>query len=141
MCIRDRLSTGKSTAWSVHAIEHELSAYYDITHGIGLAILTPRFLNHILSEETVDMIRDFGINVFNIAPSDDKMNDAKKAISYLHAFFEQDMCIPMTLGEVGIDDEKLEIMAEAAARHAGGTIKGVVELTKDDVLEIYKACL
>ena len=47
------------------------------------------------------------------------MNDAKKAIAYLHAFFEQDMCIPMTLGEVGIDDEKLEVMAEAAARHAG----------------------
>ena len=98
-------------------------------------------MNHILSEETVDMIRDFGINVFNITPSDNKMNDAKKAIAYLHAFFEQDMCIPMTLGEVGIDDEKLEVMAEAAARHAGGTIKGVVELTKDDVLEIYKACL
>ena len=122
-------------------MEHELSAYYDITHGIGLAILTPRFLNHILSEETVDMIRDFGINVFNITPSDNKMNDAKKAIAYLHTFFEQDMCIPMTLGEVGIDDKKLEAMAEAAARHAGGTIKGVVELTKDDVLEIYKACL
>ena len=122
-------------------MEHELSAYYDITHGIGLAILTPRLLNHILSEETVDMIRDFGINVFNITPSDEKMNDAKKAIAYLHAFFEQDMCIPMTLGEVGIDDKKLEVMAEAAARHAGGTIRGVVELTKDDVLEIYKACL
>ena len=139
--INGLLSTGKSTAWSVHAMEHELSAYYDITHGIGLAILTPRFLNHILSDKTVDMIRDFGINVFNITPSDNKMNDAKKAIAYLHAFFEQDMCIPMTLGEVGIDDEKLEIMAEAAARHAGGTIRGVVELTRDDVLEIYKASL
>mgnify|MGYP001133232009 CR=1 FL=1 len=56
-------------------------------------------------------------------------------------FFEDDMNIPMTLGEVGIDDEKLEEMAEAAARHAGGSIKGVVELTKDDILEIYKASL
>ncbi|WP_277222097.1 iron-containing alcohol dehydrogenase [Peptoniphilus vaginalis] len=139
--INGLLSTGKSTGWSVHAMEHELSAYYDITHGIGLAILTPRFLKHILNEKTVDMIRDFGINVFNMIASDDKMKDAKKAIGYLHAFFEQDMCIPMTLGEVGIDDEKLEVMAEAAARHAGGTIKGVVELTKEDVLEIYKASL
>lgn len=139
--INGLLSTGKSTGWSVHAMEHELSAFYDITHGIGLAILTPRFLNHILNEETVDMIRDFGINVFNMVVTDDKMKDAKKAIGYLHAFFEQDMCIPMTLGEVGIDDEKLEVMAEAATRHAGGTIKGVVELTKDDVLEIYKASL
>ncbi len=73
--------------------------------------------------------------------SDDKMNDAKKAIATLHMFFEDDMNIPMTLGEVGIDDEKLEEMAEAAVRHAGGSIKGVVELNKDDVLEIYKASL
>ncbi len=139
--INGLLSTGKATGWSVHAMEHELSAYYDITHGIGLAILTPRFLNHILNDDTVDMIRDFGINVFGIKASDDKFNDAKKAIARLHMFFEDDMNIPMTLGEVGIDDEKLEVMAEAAARHAGGSIKGVVELRKEDILEIYKASL
>lgn len=139
--INGLLSTGKATGWSVHAMEHELSAYYDITHGIGLAILTPRFLNHILNDDTVDMIRDFGINVFGIKASDDKFNDAKKAIARLHIFFEDDMNIPMTLGEVGIDDEKLEVMAEAAARHAGGSIKGVVELKKEDILEIYKASL
>lgn len=139
--INGLLSTGKATGWSVHAMEHELSAYYDITHGIGLAILTPRFLNHILNDDTVDMIRDFGINVFGIKASDDKFNDAKKAIARLHMFFEDDMNIPMTLGEVGIDDEKLEVMAEAAARHAGGSIKGVIELKKEDILEIYKASL
>lgn len=32
---------GKPGTWAVHAIEHELSAYYDLTHGIGLAILIP----------------------------------------------------------------------------------------------------
>lgn len=139
--INGLLSTGKATPWSVHPMEHELSAFYDITHGIGLAILTPRFLNYILNEDTVDMIRDFGVNVFGVKPSEDKFNDAKKAIANLHKFFEQDMNIPMTLGEVGIDDKKLEEMAEAASRHSGGSIKGVVELKKDDILEIYKASL
>ena len=33
---------GKQQAWSCHPMEHELSAIYDITHGLGLAILTPR---------------------------------------------------------------------------------------------------
>ena len=139
--INGLLSTGKETPWSVHPMEHELSAFYDITHGIGLAILTPRFLNHILSDETVDMIRAFGINVFGIKETENKFNDAKRAISALHMFFEQDMMIPMTLGEVGIDDEKLEEMADRAAKHAGGSIKGVVELKKEDILEIYKASL
>ena len=35
---------GKQQAWSCHPMEHELSAIYDITHGLGLAILTPRWL-------------------------------------------------------------------------------------------------
>lgn len=30
---------GKRQAWSCHPMEHELSAVYDITHGLGLAIL------------------------------------------------------------------------------------------------------
>jgi len=34
--------------WPCHAIEHELSAFYDITHGVGLAILTPRWMRFIL---------------------------------------------------------------------------------------------
>lgn len=32
-------------------MEHELSAYYDITHGVGLAILTPRWMRHILAKD------------------------------------------------------------------------------------------
>lgn len=139
--INGLLDTGKETPWSVHAMEHELSAFYDLTHGIGLAILTPRFLSYILNEETVDMIRNFGVNVFGINKTEDKFRDARNAIGALHMFFEQDMMIPMTLKEVGIDDKHLEEMAEKAAKHAGGSIRGVVELNKDDILNIYKASL
>ncbi|MGI5948998.1 iron-containing alcohol dehydrogenase [Peptoniphilus sp.] len=139
--INGLVKTGKDTNWSVHPMEHELSAFYDLTHGIGLAILTPRFLSYILDDDTVDMIRDFGINVFGIKPSDDKFQDAKKAIGALHAFFEQELHVPMTLEEVGIDDEHLEEMAKRAAENAGGSIKGVKELKEEDILEIYKASL
>ena len=49
--------SGKKGSWSCHPMEHELSAYYDITHGIGLAILTPRWLAHILNADTVEKNR------------------------------------------------------------------------------------
>ena len=49
------LSLGNSASgWPCHAIEHALSAYYDITHGEGLAIITPRWMKHILSDRTLD---------------------------------------------------------------------------------------
>ncbi len=47
-------------------MEHELSAYYDITHGLGLAILTPRRMEYTLDETTVSKFYQFGCNVFGI---------------------------------------------------------------------------
>ena len=39
--INDMLKLGHMTQWSVHPMEHPLSAFYSVTHGEGLAILTP----------------------------------------------------------------------------------------------------
>ena len=47
---------GCSPAWCVHPMEHELSAFYDITHGEGLAILTPAWMEHILNDDTLPML-------------------------------------------------------------------------------------
>ena len=65
------VSCGKSGAWTCHAIEHELSAYYDITHGVGLAIITPRWMRYILSDATVEKFAEYGRNVWGIDEADD----------------------------------------------------------------------
>ena len=57
------------SGWPCHGIEHALSAYYDITHGEGLAIITPRWMRFILSDKTVDRFVKYGVNVFGIDPS------------------------------------------------------------------------
>ena len=41
----------KGCAWSVHPIEHVISAYYDITHGVGLAVLTLAWMSYVLSDK------------------------------------------------------------------------------------------
>lgn len=50
--INDFIDSGHAVSWTCHGIEHELSAHYDITHGLGLAILTPAFLTYVLDETT-----------------------------------------------------------------------------------------
>ena len=137
--INGLLSTGKGQAWSVHPMEHELSAFYDITHGVGLAILTPRWLRHVLSAKTASKIARFGRRVFDIRSEDD-VDAANEAIDALYDFFVS-MGIPMTLKEVGIGEEHLAEMAKACADHVGGVIRGFVDLHEDDILAIYKACL
>lgn len=140
--INGLLEAGKATAWSVHPMEHELSAFYDITHGTGLAILTPHWLRHTLNDNTVHKIAAYGINVWNLPANSNEYETAKNAIDKTSAFFAS-LGIPMTLHEVGIGEERLEEMAEAAIRHRGrdGRIRGFQSLTAADILTIYKAAL
>lgn len=127
---------GNDVASSVHPMEHQLSAYYDITHGVGLAILTPNWMKYVLSDQTVDKFAEYGINVWGIDPSLDQYAIANSAIDKTKNFFAS-LGIPATLAEVGIGEEHFEAMATKAA--ALGLLKAFSPLTKDDVLAILKA--
>lgn len=132
-------STGKSFMWSCHYIEHELSAHYDITHGAGLAMLTPKWMRYILSDKTVDKFCDYAVNVWGFAREDDKMALANKGIDATEEFFKS-IGLPSTLGEFGIDDAKFAQMAENAVKV--GCLQGAyVPLLEEDVINILKMCL
>lgn len=127
------------SGWPCHGIEHALSAYYDITHGEGLAIITPRWMRHILSERTLDRFVKYGINVFSIDASLPKQEIAEKAIDATYAFFES-INIPMHLREVGIDDSRLDEMAHHIAVNEG-LENAYAPLTEQDIKEILVASL
>lgn len=129
------LALGNSySGWPCHGIEHALSAYYDITHGEGLAIITPRWMRHILSKRTMDRFVKYGINVFGIDPTLPKQEIAGKAIDATYEFFES-INIPMHLREVGIDDSRIDEMAHHIATNEG-LDKAYVPLTEQDIKEI-----
>lgn len=129
------LALGNSySGWPCHGIEHALSAYYDITHGEGLAIITPRWMRHILSEKTMDRFVKYGINVFGIDPTLPKQEIAGKAIDATYEFFES-INIPMHLREVGIDESRIDEMAHHIAVNEG-LDKAYAPLTEQDIKEI-----
>ena len=134
------LSLGNSpSGWPCHGIEHALSAYYDITHGEGLAIITPRWMKHILNEKTIDRFVKYGINVFGIDASLPKQEIAEKAIDATYKFFES-INIPMHLREVGIDDSRIDEMAHHIAVNEG-LEHAYAPLTEQDIKEILVASL
>lgn len=137
MAINGILSDGAEVAWCVHPMEHELSAFYDITHGEGLAILTPHWMEFALNETTAKKFADYGRNVWNLPMAEDNMETARKAINCTRKFFK-DMGLPSTLTEVGIDETYFDIMAEKAAAGCKGSF---VELTKEDIVHIYENAL
>ena len=130
---------GKGGAWSVHPIEHELSAFYDITHGVGLAILTPAWMKHVLSDETAGRFAMYARNVWDVSQEDD-MTAAKAGILRTQRFFRE-LGMPGKLSEVGIDDSKLSEMAAEAIRTSGLSTRAYVKLSASDVERIYRECL
>ena len=134
------LSLGNSpSGWPCHGIEHALSAYYDITHGEGLAIITPRWMRHILNEKTLDRFVKYGINVFGIDATLPKREIAEKAIEETYRFFES-INIPMHLREVGIDDSRIDEMAHHIAVNEG-LENAYAPLSEQDIKEILLASL
>lgn len=135
--INNLIQLGKNVAWSVHPMEHELSAYYDITHGIGLAILTPHWMEYVLDETSVEKFKEYGIRVWNIDSCLPAMKIAKLSIQKTRDFFA-DLGIPMFLRDVGIDETHFLVMAEKASISMKYAYR---PLTKDDIVQIFKNSL
>lgn len=138
--INDFIANSSKAAWTVHPIEHELSAFYDITHGLGLAILTPRWMEYVLSEKTVHKFYDLGVNVFDIDKNLDQMEVAKKAIEKTKEFFFETLGLDSNLEKIDIDEKYFDQMSKKACGK-NGKINGFVELHPEDVKKIYQMCL
>ncbi len=127
--------------WPMHALEHALSAFYDITHGEGLAILAPHWMRHILSDRTAPRLARYGINVLGVSPSLPVRETAEEAIARTHDLFAS-LGIPMRLRDVGIDASRLPEMARHVAQNEGLDSPSVyVPLSEADILAIFQAAL
>jgi len=133
------INGGKQQAWSCHPMEHELSAIYDITHGLGLAILTPRWLTYCLDESTVSKYYQFGVNVWGIDAALPQMEVAQKAIEKTGEFLSKTLELKSTLTEIDIDDKHFAVMAEKAVK--GGLAYAFKPLSMEDVVKIFEMCL
>lgn len=121
----------KKHRWTCHAMEHELSAFYDITHGLGLAIVTPSWMEYVLDKSTEDKFSILGERVFGV-------KTAKETIEKFKDFFYNTLGLPDKLSKVGIDDTNFKLMAGKACR--GKVLKGFTELDEEDIEKIFYMC-
>lgn len=133
---------GLAQATVCHKLEHELSAFYDVTHGHGLAILIPHYLEYGLNEKTAWQIRRLGVNVFHVDPALPEMEGAKAAIEALKTFFFRDLGLASRLSDLGIDEKNIPLMAKkACSAGKNGVLSGLYDLTEADAAEIYRRSL
>lgn len=132
------LAAGKQTDWVTHMIEHELSAYYDLNHGIGLAILFPNWMKHVAEDQRYWKFRDYAVNVWDLSPALSDEELCKTSIKKTREFFNS-LNLPSKLSEVGVNDEYFEIMAENIVKR--GKVGSFKVLNKENIMDIYKLAL
>ena len=121
---------GQVEDWACHAMEHELSAFDPaITHGAGLAVITPAWLRYVAEVNPARMQR-FAKNVMGV-------ETLEEGIAKLQAFYAA-MKMPTKLSDFGLTQEALEACAASACARTG-TIGQFKKLTSEDVLAIYKS--
>lgn len=132
------LTVGKGGAWSVHPIEHVISAYYDITHGVGLAILTPAWMSYVLSDKTAFRFARFAREVFGVEEADNR-KAAELGIQKVREF-NQSLGMPATLSGAGVPEDQFDEMASEAVRTSGIASRAYVKLDVSDVKQILLSC-
>lgn len=105
---------GRWPEWCCHTIEHELSAFYDVTHGAGLAVLTPAWMKYIFKDHIL-LFAQFAIKVMDVEPNTRNLEEvACEGIRRLEALYFA-LGLPSTMTELGIPDDSLyETMAKRA---------------------------
>ena len=129
----------QTCAWSCHPMEHEVSAIYDITHGLGLAILTPRWMEYALDGATARRFRQYGVNVFGVDPQLPEMEAAKQSIEMTKQFLYERLGLKSNFTALGIDDSNFSVMARKAC--GGGVLPGYKALRQEDIENIFRMCL
>ncbi|MCY9656612.1 iron-containing alcohol dehydrogenase [Paenibacillus chondroitinus] len=129
---------GVKTDWATHYIEHAVSAVHDIPHGGGLAILFPRWMEHVAAVRP-EKVAQLGVRVFDLDPAGKTdVQLAAEAIESLVKFWTS-IGAPTKLSDYGIDDKEIELMTERAM--LADQIGNYVPLAIEDVRKILRNSL
>lgn len=135
-------TSGFKTQPSLHALE-QFSSSYDLTHGLGLAIIMPKWMKYLLDRDdsVADDFARFGINVMNVEDGKDKKVVAYKTIEALQNFIKDELGLPVYLSQIGIDGSKFDEMKVKACYGKESLPLAYRPLTQEDCFNIYKMCL
>ncbi len=126
---------GRIEDWASHGIEHELSAVYGVTHGAGLAVVNPAWMT-FMAEHRPARVAQMARRVFHIDIADDR-EAALAGIAALRDFYRS-IGMPVTLGELGIENPDYDLLVRKLHENKGEVFGGYYRLTAADTARIYR---
>jgi len=134
----DWLGLGRGGDWASHKIEHELSGFYDVAHGAGLAIIVPAWMKHVYKHD-VAFFAQFANRVFDIEINTAHLEEtALKGIAALETYFV-DIGMPIRFSDADLPTNEIDKLVESLMRK--GEPGDFVKLTAEDAKAIYELAL
>lgn len=121
--------------WASHGLEHELSALYGVTHGAGLAVIFPAWMEYVSSRRPAK-IAQFARRVFDVAEDND-LRAALEGVRRLRGFF-RGIGLPVTLGELGIASPDYDTLVTRFHENKGTPAGNYLPLYPEDTRAIYE---
>lgn len=133
----DLTGCGATGDWSTHDIEHELGGMFDIAHGAGLTAVWSSWARCVYKTKP-SRFAQFAKDIFNIREADED-KAALAGISAMEAFYRS-IGMPASVGEMDIQltDEQIEELADKGTEGDTKTMGNFRELSKKDLIEIFK---
>ena len=134
MALNKIVGLSKMQDWQVHSIEHQLGAYTDCAHGMGLAAISIPYYKHIYKYGVKKFAR-FAKVVWDIK-EDNKTEEevALEGVNALEAFIKNTGMVT-SLKELGATKEMLPLIANSS--DIDGYYK---KLTHEEILSILEEC-
>ena len=120
-----------------HSLEHPLSGYYNITHGVGLCATGPSFFEHIRSH-VKDRLAKVAVTMGAPEAIVDVDELSKVAIRLIEKL-QKSVNLDVTLEKLGVERSKLKLLADVAMKTMGSLVEVTPgNLTVEDLEEIYE---
>ncbi|MDR0789670.1 MAG: iron-containing alcohol dehydrogenase [Bacteroidales bacterium] len=109
MALNGLIACGQPEDWATHMIGHELTAFYDLDHGVTLSIVLPGLLR-VMKKDKLDKLAQMATRVFGINEGS-RGERADKAILAIERFFRT-VGAPTHLSDVNLDASCIEPIVE-----------------------------
>jgi alcohol dehydrogenase YqhD (iron-dependent ADH family) len=137
------VNAGTNGGYPVHMIEHTLSAYHDITHAAGLAVVNPAWMRFAARHRPEKFVQ-FAERIFCLkAKRADDLDCAIQGIDRFEAFLKSIYC-PTRLSELGIDDSLFSRYAQDTLRivhDENGNLPARPAMTEADIIKLLQSAL
>ncbi len=133
----DVCGVGREQDWSTHGLEHELSAFYDVAHGAGLAVMFPAWMKYVMNHDVMRFaqmaVRVWGCEMDFQQPEKTALQGIYKLEQFLIS-----IGMPVRFSGLGAKAEDIPTLVKTLFSSGAATLGNFVKLNADDARKIYE---